>query len=361
MIGYVRDERLGQQTAAYDAQSTAAAAEAARAQADLTELMADPELGPAPKWVLGGGSNVVLTGDVKALVLKMEVPGLRLASETDKHWIVEAGAGVDWHELVAWTLDQGYPGLENMALIPGSVGASPVQNIGAYGRELIDVLVRLEFLDYETGELQILENADLGFGYRDSIFKTGPAANAGQAPKIAKLGIITWVEFEVQDLSGLSEPINSTQLASALGLEMGAQARVGDIRQQVLELRASKGMVYSHEDLNSHGCGSFFTNPIVSDSFARTLPAEAPRWETPEDDGLTVKLSAAWLIENAGIGKGFALPGSGAAISQKHTLAITNRGGATAKDVIELASFVQQRVSNTYGINLVPEPNLIGF
>jgi UDP-N-acetylmuramate dehydrogenase len=120
-------------------------------------------------------------------------------------------------------------------------------------------------------------------------------------------------------------------------------------------------MVYSHEDINSHGCGSFFTNPIVSDSFARTLPGEAPRWETPEDDGLTVKLSAAWLIEKAGIPKGFSIAGSGAAISEKHALAIVNRGGATAADVIQLASFVQQRVSNTFGINLEPEPNLIGF
>ena len=311
--------------------------------------------------VLGGGSNIVAADDLRGLnVLQVATTGIE-ESRAGSKVLLRVQAGENWDALVDSTVAKGLAGLEALSGIPGSVGAGPIQNIGAYGRELIDVLVRLEFLDYETGELQILENADLGFGYRDSIFKTGPAANAGQAPKIAKLGIITWVEFEVQDLSGLSEPINSTQLASALGLEMGAQARVGDIRQQVLELRASKGMVYSHEDLNSHGCGSFFTNPIVSDSFARTLPAEAPRWETPEDDGLTVKLSAAWLIENAGIGKGFALPGSGAAISQKHTLAITNRGGATAKDVIELASFVQQRVSNTYGINLVPEPNLIGF
>ena len=209
--------------------------------------------------------------------------------------------------------------------------------------------MRLEFLDYETGELEILARQELGFGYRESIFKQG------------KLGVITWVEFELHDLGGVSEPINSGQLAGALGLNIGDQAPVGAIREQVLRLREKKGMVYSHEDKNSHGCGSFFTNPIVSDTFARTLPSEAPRWETPEDDGLTVKLSAAWLIEQAGISKGFALPGSKAAISEKHALAIINRGGATSADIVQLASFVQQRVSTTFGINLVPEPNLIGF
>ncbi len=305
--------------------------------------------------ILGGGSNIVAADDLAGLnVIQVATKGIETRVDVNKHFL-KVQAGESWDSLVEATVRDGLAGLEAMSGIPGSVGAGPIQNIGAYGRELVDVLVRLEFLDYETGELEILENAELGFGYRDSIFKSGAAR------KSAKTGIITWVEFELQNLDGLSEPINSTQLASALGLELAAQAKVGAIREQVLALRASKGMVYSHEDLNSHSCGSFFTNPIVSDKFARTLPADAPRWQTPEDDGLTVKLSAAWLIEQAGIGKGFALPGSGAAISQKHTLAITNRGSATANDVFELASFVQQRVSNTFGINLVPEPNLIGF
>ena len=306
--------------------------------------------------VVGGGSNIVAADDLSGLhVLQVATRGIEeVASEGDRR-VLRVQAGEDWDSLVETTVAKGLAGLEALSGIPGSVGAGPVQNIGAYGRELVDMLVRLEFLDYQTGELEILENADLGFAYRHSIFKSESAQKPG------KLGIITWVEFELFDLGGLSEPINSGQLAGALGLAMGAQAHVGDIREQVLRLRESKGMVYSLQDINSHGCGSFFTNPIVSDSFARTLPAEAPRWETPEDDGLTVKLSAAWLIEQAGIGKGFALPGSGAAISEKHALAIVNRGAATAEDVVQLASFVQQRVSNTFGINLVPEPNLIGF
>jgi len=304
--------------------------------------------------ILGGGSNIVAADDLTGLnVIQVATKGFEVRTE-QRGLVLRVQAGENWDALVEQVVREGWAGLEALSGIPGTVGAAPIQNIGAYGRELVDVLLRLEFLDYETGDLEILELDELGFGYRDSIFKSAPG-------RAGKLGIVTWVELLVQDLGGISEPINSTQLASALGIEMGAQAQVGQIREQVLALRASKGMVYSHEDPNSRGCGSFFTNPIVSDTFARTLPAEAPRWETPEDEGLTVKLSAAWLIEQAGIGKGFALAGSNAAISQKHTLAITNRGGATAKDVLELASFVQQRVSNTYGINLIAEPNLIGF
>jgi len=304
--------------------------------------------------VLGGGSNIVAADDLSGLnVIQVATKGFEVRTETNGI-VLRVQAGENWDALVEQVVTEGWAGLEAMSGIPGTVGAAPIQNIGAYGRELVDVLLRLEFLDYQTGELEILELDQLGFGYRDSIFKNAPS-------RAGKLGIVTWIELLVQDLGGVSEPINSTQLATALGLDIGAQAQVGQIREQVLALRASKGMVYSHEDVNSHGCGSFFTNPIVSDVFARTLPSDAPRWQTQEDDGLTVKLSAAWLIEQAGIGKGFALAGSNAAISQKHTLAITNRGGATAKDVLELATFVQQRVSNTYGINLVPEPNLIGF
>jgi len=299
--------------------------------------------------VLGGGSNIVAADDLSGLNV-IQVSNLGVETRVDgSRRILRVQSGENWDSLVEATVREGLAGFEALSGIPGSVGAGPIQNIGAYGRELCDSFLRLEFLDYASGEIEILEKSELGFGYRDSVFKQG------------KLGVITWVEFELQDLGGVSEPINSGQLAGALGMQMGDQAPVGAIREQVLRLRAGKGMVFSPEDINSHGCGSFFTNPIVSDKFARTLPSEAPRWETPEDDGLTVKLSAAWLIEQSGIAKGFSIAGSGAAISEKHALAIVNRGGATAADVVQLASFVQQRVSNTFGINLEPEPNLIGF
>ncbi len=301
--------------------------------------------------VLGGGSNMVVADDCSDLrVVKVENRGIEnIRGKDDSKVTLRVQAGEDWDEFVAYTVEQGLAGIEAMSGIPGTVGAGPVQNIGAYGQELSDVLLRLEFLDYETHEVAVIEAKDLGFGYRTSVIKRG------------RPGVITWVELELQKLDGLSRPLYSTQIAADLGVEMGDQVPLADVRKSVLKLPASKGMLLSKNDPDSVSCGSFFTNPIVSDKVARTLPSDAPRWEDEDDEGLTVKLSAAWLIEAAGIGKGFSLPGSGAAISSKHTLAIVNRGGATANDVLQLASYVQLQVSNRFGINLVPEPNLIGF
>jgi UDP-N-acetylmuramate dehydrogenase len=162
--------------------------------------------------------------------------------------------------------------------------------------------------------------------------------------KQGKKGIVTWVEFQF-----------------FVDLPAGSTALMQSRAEEVLALRASKGMVLNESDHDTWSCGSFFTNPIVSDSFARSLPLDAPQWPTVEDDGKTVKLSAAWLIEQAGVHKGFSLPRSQAAISSKHALAITNRGTATANEIAELARYVQLQVSNKFGITLVPEPNLIGF
>ena len=301
-------------------------------------------------WLaLGGGSNVVIADEISNLhVLQILNKGIEIQKLEGKEiWKIQAGE--DWDELVAKTVDAGLAGIEAMSGIPGSVGASPVQNIGAYGQELSDVFLRAEFLDYETGELQILGPREMQFGYRDSALKRG------------KVGIITWVEIELLNLEGKSRPLYSTQIAADLRAEMGSQQNLVDVRSSVLKLRSQKGMLLKSDDPDSVSCGSFFTNPIVSDSFARTLPFDAPKWESAEDDGLTVKLSAAWLIEQSGITKGFSLPGSKAAISSKHALAITNRGNSSATEVVELARFIQERVSAKFGINLVPEPNLIGF
>lgn len=279
------------------------------------------------EWlILGGGSNLVAADDVENLhVIKVETKGIERLGPG--HYRVQAGE--NWDDLVAHVIREGLGGIESLSGIPGTVGAAPMQNIGAYGQEVAETILRIEFLDYATGELSVLEKNQLGFGYRDSIFKHG------------KLGLITWVEFQfVTDL-----PAASTLLM---------QSR----REEVLELRASKGMVLDANDSDTFSCGSFFTNPIVSDRMARTLPADAPKW--PIDEGDQVKLSAAWLIEQAGINKGFKLGHSLANVSSKHTLAIVNRGGATARDVLELARFIQERVAATFGINLVPEPNLVG-
>ncbi len=303
-------------------------------------------------WLLlGGGTNMVVADNVENLrVIKVENMGIEPVRNKDEtRVVVRVQAGENWDDFVAHTVKAGLAGIEAMSGIPGTVGASPVQNIGAYGQELSDSMVRLEFVDYETHEIAILEAKDLQFGYRESAIKRG------------RPGVITWVEFELQKLDGLSRPLYSTQIAADLGVAMGAQVSLEAVRASVLKLRARKGMVLDENDPDSVSCGSFFTNPIVSDRVARGLPDDAPKYESEEDDGLTVKLSAAWLIENAGIEKGFRIAGSRAAISSKHTLAIVNTGGATATEILQLAEYVQVRVSNKFGINLVPEPNLIGF
>ena len=303
-------------------------------------------------WLLlGGGSNLVVADDVSDLnVIKVETKGIQaFTSAGGNKTLLRIQAGENWDDFVNHTIDLGLAGVEAMAGIPGTVGAGPVQNIGAYGQELSDTFVRLEFVDYETHEVGILDKADLQFGYRDSVIKRGRA------------GLITWVELELESFGGLSAPITSGQIAGAFGVNLGDQLPLREVAESVRKMRASKGMLLSDSDPDSVSCGSFFTNPIVSHTFARTLPELSPRWETLEDDGLTVKLSAAWLIENSGIKKGFSVPGSKAAISSKHCLAITNRGGASANEVVQLANYVQLQVSNRFGITLVPEPNLIGF
>lgn len=278
--------------------------------------------------VLGGGSNIVIADEPRDLsVLKIETRGI----EKTGHGRVRVQAGEPWDDVVAYCVEHGLGGIESLSGIPGTIGAAPVQNIGAYGAELADVFVRCEFLDAATYEPRILEKSEMNFGYRTSALKQGMH------------GIVTWVELQL--LADL--PAGSTELMRRR-------------RKEVLELRASKGMVLDEHDTDTHSCGSFFINPIVSAAFARTLPDDAPRWDV-DADGERVKLSAAWLIENSGISKGMALGNSAAAISTKHALAITNRGGATAKQVSELARFVQERVAATFGINLVPEPTFVGF
>jgi UDP-N-acetylmuramate dehydrogenase len=299
--------------------------------------------------ILGGGTNLVIADEVPDLnVIQVLTRGVEKTQQDGKQvWRIQAGE--DWDSIVSQSVEESLSGIEAMSGIPGTVGAAPVQNIGAYGQELSDVFLRAEFLDYQTGELEILEAKDLKFGYRDSAIKRG------------RQGLITWVELELMELGGLSRPLYSGQIAADLAMQMGDQVPLKDVRNSVIKLRSQKGMVLDSADPNSVSCGSFFTNPIVSDTFARTLPKDAPSWESPDDDGLTVKLSAAWLIEQSGIEKGFSLPGSNAGVSSKHALAIVNKGGATAKEVAELARFIQERVAASFGVNLVPEPNLIGF
>jgi UDP-N-acetylmuramate dehydrogenase len=323
----------------------------AKTRDDLVEHTLDVWRSGDDWLILGGGSNMVVADDVENLrVIKVENLGIEpVRNKDDSRVVVRVQAGENWDDFVAHTVKAGLAGIEAMSGIPGTVGAAPVQNIGAYGQELSDSMVRLEFVDYETHEVAILEAKDLQFGYRDSAIKRG------------RPGVITWVEFELQKLDGLSRPLYSTQIAADLGSSMGAQVPLENVRNSVLKLRAAKGMVLDANDPDSVSCGSFFTNPVVSHTVARALPEDAPKYETEEDEGLTVKLSAAWLIEQAGIYKGFKIAGSKAAVSSKHSLAIINTGGATAQEVLQLANYIQVQVSNKFGINIVPEPNFVGF
>lgn len=304
--------------------------------------------GSGEDWMaLGGGSNVVV-GDAgfDGTVIRVLTRGIDHLPSAPGTARLRVQAGEPWDELVSYTVAHGLAGIEAMAGIPGSSGAGPIQNIGAYGQELSDSLASVEFLDYLTGEVESIPADRLGLGYRSSVFKDG------------RRGLVLSIELELTDRGGLSRPIASQQLATALGAALDDRIPVQVIRDAVLTLRRRKGMVLDAADPDTASAGSFFTNPIVAASFARELPHDAAQWPVEPD---RVKLSAAWLIERAGIGRGFSLPGSRAGISSKHTLAIVNTGGSTAADIVELARYVQERVRNEFGIALQPEPGYVGM
>ncbi|NLT27206.1 MAG: UDP-N-acetylmuramate dehydrogenase [Microbacteriaceae bacterium] len=333
-----------------------------RATADLVEpadreALADAYRGLVdagePFLVIAGGSNTVVADEGFAgRVLRVSTRGIEREDDGDEV-LLRVDAGESWSALVDRAVDDGLSGIEALAGIPGSVGAAPVQNIGAYGQELADVLERIELLEADTGEAVWLDADELGLGYRTSSLKRGEHR-----------GLVLRVELRLRRVDGeAGAPVQYAQLAKALGVELGARVGVREQRDAVLALRASKGMVLDADDPDTRSTGSFFMNPIVHREFAIDLPADAPRFDAGVDDEgrELVKLSAAWLIDHAGVHRGTALPGSRAAISSKHTLAITNRGGATAEEVAQLARFVVARVVQEFGVILRPEANLIGI
>jgi UDP-N-acetylmuramate dehydrogenase len=330
--------------------------------------------GSPEDWLLlGGGSNVVIADEgFDGDVIRVATRGLtatRVEGARPVRLTVEAGE--PWDDVVAHAVANGWSGIEALSGIPGLAGAAPVQNIGAYGQELASSLVAIDFLDFDTGKLVRVAAPELGLGYRTSALKRG------------RLGLVVSLELALADDPstgpgrGLSQPIAYAQLASALNVRIGDRVPVSELRAAVLELRGAKGMLWDPADPDSASAGSFFTNPVVTEQFARGLPADAPRWPTAPEEAARVlplgadiphivrgeylvKLSAAWLIEKAGITRGFSIPGSRAAVSGKHTLAIVNRGGATAADVVQLAGYIQTRVLAEFGVNLQPEPVLVG-
>lgn len=287
--------------------------------------------------------------------------------------LVEAAAGHPWDDLVRDTVERGLAGLETLAGIPGTTGATPVQNVGAYGSEVSQNIVRVRVWDRQEQRSRTFSFEDLEFSYRDSLLKRSTDHGS---PRYVVLSVTFRLERRED-----STPVRYAQLATALGVEVGERAPLTTVRDTVLRLRAGKGMVLDPEDRDTFSTGSFFTNPVVPEhELTDRIPADAPRYPVLDARGRTVegavKFSAAWLIDHAGFGKGFGLPGTRnelldlagedvaggrASLSSKHTLAMTNRGEATGEDVAAVARAVQRGVEQVFGVRLEPEPVLLGL
>lgn len=311
-----------------------------RSEADVRRVVDHPEFGRAPKLILGGGSNLVLTRDVDAVVLKIEIEGRRLVAETDDAWIVEAGAGERWHDLVAWTLDQGLPGLENLALIPGTVGAAPVQNIGAYGVELKDRFHSLDAVDLVTGRSVMLDAAMCRFGYRDSLFKQDLAGKS----------VVTRVRLR------LPKPwvpaLGYLDLERKIAETGNTHPDARTIFDWVCAIRRAK----LPDPAAIGNAGSFFKNPVVSAEQCRDIIDRDPEIvHYPLPDG-SVKLAAGWLIDACGW-KGKSVGRAG--VYERQALVLVNRGGASGAEVVTLARAIQESVYGRFGIRLEPEPVIV--
>ncbi|MYR44235.1 UDP-N-acetylmuramate dehydrogenase [Streptomyces sp. SID5910] len=303
-----------------------------------------------PLLLIGGGSNLVI-GDkgFDGTALHIATRGLSLDGTT-----LELAAGEVWTDAVARTVEAGLAGVECLAGIPGSAGATPIQNVGAYGQEVSATITEVVAYDRRNRETVALANADCAFAYRHSRFKAEPDRY-----------VVLRVRFELEDAGGLSAPLRYAETARALGVEPGGRVPLAAARETVLKLRAGKGMVLDPEDHDTWSAGSFFTNPILTEEEFAAFRArvgerlgdrvEPPAF--PAGEG-RIKTSAAWLIDKAGFGKGY---GSGPArISGKHTLALTNRGGATTEDLLALAREVVAGVYEAFGVTLVNEPVTVG-
>ena len=308
--------------------------------------------GGEPLLVLSGGSNLLVGDDGFAgTVVHITTKGIDADVSGCGGAVVKVQAGEVWDDFVSHVIAWDWSGVETLSGIPGLVGSTPIQNVGAYGNEVAQTIYQVRTLDRMTGQFRTFANADCGFGYRDSLFKQtrfgDPSSPTGRF-------VVLEVTFQLR-LASLSEPIRYAELAKQLGVEVGQRAPMTQVRETVLALRRSKGMVYDPTDHDSWSAGSFFTNPLLTPEQATKLPADAPRF--PQPDG-RVKSSAAWLIEHAGFKKGH---GTGrAGLSTKHTLALTNRGDATAEDVAGLAREVRDGVQATFGVRLIPEPVVVG-
>jgi len=308
--------------------------------ADLRQVVDHPQLGRSPKFVLGGGSNIILTRDMPQVVLKVEVKGRRLVEERAHAWVVEAGAGENWHDFVAWTLEQGYPGLENLALIPGTVGASPVQNIGAYGIELKDRFESLDGVDLLTGRTVTLGRELCAFGYRDSEFKRSLAGRV----------VITRVRFL------LPKPWQPVLGYLELERKMTETGFFTPSPQQVFDWICAIRRAKLPDPAVVGNAGSFFKNPVVTPEQCRDIIGRDPEIvHYPMADG-SMKLAAGWMIDACGW-KGKTVGRAG--VYEKQALVLVNRGGAIGSEVMTLARAIQESVYGRFGIRLEPEPVVV--
>jgi UDP-N-acetylmuramate dehydrogenase len=301
--------------------------------------------GDSPILIIGGGTNILVSDNgFEGTVIRIASRSMQSEVDACSGATLTIGAGENWDDFVALTIDRGFAGLETLSGIPGTIGAAPIQNIGAYGHEVSEFITRVRTYDRHAKAVKTFTNSECDFSYRNSHFKSHPGRY-----------VILDVQFNLRT-GELTTAITYAELAKKLGIEVGEKAPVAATRAAVLELRAAKGMLLNPSDRDSWSAGSFFTNPIVSKEVAAHLPEGAPQWPTPDGN---IKTSAAWLIEHSGVHKGDSH--GGARVSTKHVLALTNAGNATATDIAELAKSAQKSVFEKFGITLEAEVNLIGI
>ena len=329
-----------------------------RSVEDVREVATNPEWAGLPKFVLGGGSNIVLTGDVRPLVLKVEIMGRQVLEEHARYTLIEVGAGENWHEFVAWTLEQGLPGLENLALIPGTVGASPVQNIGAYGLELQDRFDSLEAVDLSNGEALSMDAGQCAFRYRDSVFKhQAPTTRRGTerlGMGLAGRVLITRVRLRLP--KPWAPVLGYLDVQRKLAESGISSPSPGQLFNWICEIRRAK----LPDPAQIGNAGSFFKNPTVSKEQCEDIIAREPRIVHYHLVDGSIKLAAAWLIEACGW-KGKSVGNAG--VHERQALVLVNRGGkeepVTGGEVMTLAKAIQTSVYERFGIMLEPEPVVV--
>jgi UDP-N-acetylmuramate dehydrogenase len=324
-----------------------------------------------PALLIGGGSNLVIAdAGFPGTVIHVNTRGLTFVDAGDGAVNVTVAAGADWDDVVASAVGEGLAGLEPLSGIPGRAGATPIQNVGAYGREVAEVITEVRVYDRQEDQIRLIPNEGCRFSYRTSLFKSGRPEALVSLPGSARSQTAGQPRYVVLDVTfrlvrqSLSAPVRYAELAAELGVKLGEQAAVGEVRAAVIKIRSRKGMVLNPGDPDTRSAGSFFTNPVLTaEEFAGVETAAAARGagqvpRYPAGEGL-VKVPAAWLIEHSGFAKGYGAPGQ-ARVSSKHTLALINAGEATTANLLALAREIVSGVRAAYGVTLTPEPILIG-